>query len=163
MGPSPSRTAEPPSDGIGRAGHATANNSSNSDSNSSSAAATMQPTSSESSSTSASAGISYTFPQQKLKRRLEKPGKTPLVLVACGSFSPITILHLQLFELAQRYVERTEFEIVGCYVSPCSDMYGKSSLVASSHRINMCVSPPLNLCHNLSLCYRMRGQRAAAC
>ena len=29
----------------------------------------------------------YTFPAQKLKRRMTQPGKTPLVLVACGSFS----------------------------------------------------------------------------
>jgi nicotinamide mononucleotide adenylyltransferase len=29
----------------------------------------------------------YTFPTQKLKRRMTQPGKTPLVLVACGSFS----------------------------------------------------------------------------
>ena len=30
---------------------------------------------------------SYTFPIHKLKRRQSQPGKTPLVLVACGSFS----------------------------------------------------------------------------
>jgi nicotinamide mononucleotide adenylyltransferase len=29
----------------------------------------------------------YTFPTDKLKRRQTEPGKTPLVLVACGSFS----------------------------------------------------------------------------
>lgn len=29
----------------------------------------------------------YTFPSHKLKRRQLEPGKTPLVLVACGSFS----------------------------------------------------------------------------
>ena len=29
----------------------------------------------------------YVFPTQKLKRRGTQPGKTPLVLVACGSFS----------------------------------------------------------------------------
>lgn len=29
----------------------------------------------------------YTFPTQKLKRRQTEAGKTPLVLVACGSFS----------------------------------------------------------------------------
>lgn len=80
----------------------------------------------------------YTFPHAKLKRRLTQANKIPLVLVACGSFSPITVLHLQLFELAERHVERTEeFEVVGNYMSPCSDMYGKSSLVPAKHRINM--------------------------
>lgn len=29
----------------------------------------------------------YRFPHDKLKRRQTHPGKTPLVLVACGSFS----------------------------------------------------------------------------
>ncbi|VUC22009.1 unnamed protein product [Clonostachys rosea] len=79
----------------------------------------------------------YAFPTQNLRRHLTY-AKTPLVLVACGSFSPITTLHLQLFELSARYVESTDFEIVGKYISPCSDGYGKSSLVPAQHRINMC-------------------------
>ncbi|KAF4125358.1 nicotinamide mononucleotide adenylyltransferase [Geosmithia morbida] len=142
MGTSASRTVAPPppsDNSLRSAEHATSNTNSNSPSTSN---FTMQTPSSESTKTSESAPTvihGYTFPQDKLKRRLQKPGQTPLVLVACGSFSPITILHLQLFELAERYVERSDkFEIVGCYVSPCSDTYGKSSLVASSHRINMC-------------------------
>lgn len=49
----------------------------------------------------------FIFPQDKLKRRLRDATKIPLVLVACKSFSPITALHLQLFGLAERYVERT--------------------------------------------------------
>lgn len=79
----------------------------------------------------------YSFPQDKLKRRLQNPDKTPLVLVACGSFSPVTVLHLEMFELAQRHIENTDFEIVGNYMSPCSDTYGKSSLVPVNHRIDM--------------------------
>jgi nicotinamide mononucleotide adenylyltransferase len=82
--------------------------------------------------------VEYEFPREKLKRRLEKPNKTPLVLVACGSFSPPTELHLQMFELAQKHIDETDFEIVGNYMSPCSDSYGKSSLVPAHHRINMC-------------------------
>lgn len=31
--------------------------------------------------------VPYTFPQAKLKLRQTQPGRTPLVLVACGSFS----------------------------------------------------------------------------
>ncbi|KAM3496989.1 hypothetical protein MY10362_009643 [Beauveria mimosiformis] len=80
----------------------------------------------------------YTFPTGKLKHRLTQPGKTPLVLVACGSFSPITKLHVQMFELAARHVPRTDFEIVGNYLSPCSDAYNKSSLVPAHHRLQMC-------------------------
>lgn len=79
----------------------------------------------------------YAFPQHRLKRRLQNPDRTPLVLVACGSFSPVTVLHLEMFELAQRHIENTDFEIVGNYMSPCSDTYGKSSLVPVHHRIEM--------------------------
>jgi nicotinamide mononucleotide adenylyltransferase len=97
-------------------------------------------TTSASSSESIGGGNSrgYTFPQAKLRRKLLRANKTPLVLVACGSFSPITVLHLQLFELAARYAEEsTEFEIVGNYLSPCSDTYGKTDLAPSQHRIAM--------------------------
>lgn len=34
----------------------------------------------------------YSFPTQKLKRRQTQPGKTPLVLVACGSFSRTSLM-----------------------------------------------------------------------
>ncbi|KAJ4153834.1 hypothetical protein LMH87_010305 [Akanthomyces muscarius] len=87
----------------------------------------------------------YTFPAKKLKRRLTQPGKTPLVLVACGSFSPITKLHVQMFELATRHIPRTKFEIVGNYLSPCSDAYNKSSLVPAHHRLQMCTLAVDNL------------------
>jgi len=34
----------------------------------------------------------YQFPANRLKRSFEDPAKTPLVLVACGSFSPYVYL-----------------------------------------------------------------------
>ncbi|KAL7913773.1 hypothetical protein GGI35DRAFT_224540 [Trichoderma velutinum] len=82
----------------------------------------------------------YVFPHQNLKRRLTRPDKVPLVLVACGSFSPVTTLHLQMFEFAEKYVKQSDpgFEIVGNYMSPCSDAYQKSSLAPAHHRIQMC-------------------------
>ena len=46
----------------------------------------------------------YAFPSQRLTLRQRYPEKTPLVLVACGSFSPITYLHLRMFEMASDYV-----------------------------------------------------------
>jgi nicotinamide mononucleotide adenylyltransferase len=85
----------------------------------------------------------YVFPTQKLKRRQTEPGKTPLVLVACGSFSrefpsiscpaldvprhpsltptppAITFLHLRMFEMASDFVRfNTEFEVCAGYLSP---------------------------------------------
>ena len=77
----------------------------------------------------------YAFPDRKLKGELKVSTKKPLVLVACGSFSPITYLHLRMFEMASDYVRlHTDFEVVGCYVSPVSDAYKKKGLVSAQHR-----------------------------
>ncbi|KAL2150764.1 hypothetical protein VTH82DRAFT_7327 [Thermothelomyces myriococcoides] len=82
---------------------------------------------------------SYTFPTEKLKRRQTQPGRTPLVLVACGSFSPITFLHLRMFEMASDFVRfNTDFEVCGGYLSPVSDAYKKVGLAPGVHRVNMC-------------------------
>ena len=35
-------------------------------------------------------------------------GVTPVVLVACGSFSPITLMHLRMLEVAKDAVNRGE-------------------------------------------------------
>lgn len=92
----------------------------------------------------------YTFPVDKLRKRLTRPGKTPLVLVACGSYSPITVLHVQMFNMAERHVESTprqspgdgstgpDFEVVGSYLSPVSDAYKKPALASALHRLAMC-------------------------
>ena len=80
----------------------------------------------------------YVFPSAKLKRTLKDPTKQPLVLVACGSFSPITYLHLRMFEMASDYVRlQTEYELIGCYVSPVSDAYKKKGLAPASHRYTL--------------------------
>lgn len=42
----------------------------------------------------------YQFPTHRLKAKMEDSSRTPLVLIACGSFSPITFLHLRMFEMA---------------------------------------------------------------
>ena len=77
----------------------------------------------------------YSFPTQKLKRRMDDPSKTPLVLVACGSFSPITYLHLRMFEMAADYCRfSTDFELIGGYLSPVSDAYKKAGLASAGHR-----------------------------
>ncbi|EON99851.1 putative nicotinamide mononucleotide adenylyl transferase protein [Phaeoacremonium minimum UCRPA7] len=81
----------------------------------------------------------YQFPSQRLVRRQKQAGKTPLVLVACGSFSPITYLHLRMFEMASDFVRfNTDFEVVGGFLSPVSDAYKKVGLAPAYHRIEMC-------------------------
>lgn len=81
------------------------------------------------------AGSAYQFPSHRLKTRQSDPTRIPLVLVACGSFSPITYLHLRMFELAADFAKfNTEFEVIGGYLSPVSDAYKKAGLASSQHR-----------------------------
>ena len=79
----------------------------------------------------------YHFPDYRLKKKMEDPTKTPLLLVACGSFSPITNLHLRMFVMAADFIKfdsNSEFEIVGGYLSPVSDAYKKAGLASAEHR-----------------------------
>ncbi|KAI0026172.1 Nucleotidylyl transferase [Xylariomycetidae sp. FL0641] len=81
----------------------------------------------------------YRFPSHRLRMQQRDSNRTPLVLVACGSFSPITYLHLRMFEMANDYARiNTNYEVVGGYLSPVSDAYKKAGLAASCHRVRMC-------------------------
>lgn len=81
----------------------------------------------------------YFFPQHRLATEMKDETKSPLVLVACGSFSPITYLHLRMFEMALDAVrEQTRFEVIGGFFSPVSDHYKKSGLARAIHRVRMC-------------------------
>ncbi|KAJ3269881.1 hypothetical protein HDV01_000843 [Terramyces sp. JEL0728] len=80
----------------------------------------------------------YAFPTHKLKTALKDTTKTPLVVVACGSYSPVTYLHLRMFEMAYDYIQDTNFEIIGGYFSPVSDAYAKPGLAHWQHRVSMC-------------------------
>jgi nicotinamide mononucleotide adenylyltransferase len=56
----------------------------------------------------------YTFLHHRLDLLQRNPEKQPIVLVACGSFSPVTYLHLRMFEMAVDYVrQNTDFEVMG--------------------------------------------------
>ncbi|KAF6727592.1 Nicotinamide/nicotinic acid mononucleotide adenylyltransferase 3 [Oryzias melastigma] len=64
--------------------------------------------------------------------------RVPLVLLACGSFNPITNQHMRLFELARDHLHGTgQYQVVGGIVSPVSDSYGKQGLALAKHRIAM--------------------------
>ncbi|CAG9569183.1 unnamed protein product [Danaus chrysippus] len=61
-----------------------------------------------------------------------------IVLMACGSFSPPTYMHLRMFEIAKDYIHSLGLgTIIGGIVSPVHDAYGKKDLVAANHRISM--------------------------
>lgn len=65
-------------------------------------------------------------------------GRIPLVLLACGSFNPITNQHMRLFELARDHMHSTgKYKVLSGIVSPVSDSYGKQGLVPAKHRIAM--------------------------
>ena len=77
----------------------------------------------------------YAFPAHRFRPVLHDASKQPIVLVACGSFSPVTYLHLRMFEMAKDYVrQNTDWEIVGGYLSPVSDQYKKPGLLNAQHR-----------------------------
>lgn len=81
----------------------------------------------------------YEFPTHRLATTLVDDTKYPLVVVACGSFSPITYLHLRMFEMALDLIlELTRFEVIGGFYSPVSDNYKKQGLAPAHHRVRMC-------------------------
>ncbi|NWR72667.1 NMNA1 adenylyltransferase, partial [Centropus unirufus] len=70
---------------------------------------------------------------------MEGPGrKTEVVLLACGSFNPITNMHLRLFELAKDYLHETgKYRVIKGIISPVGDAYNKTGLVSANHRVTM--------------------------
>ncbi|XP_047421370.1 nicotinamide/nicotinic acid mononucleotide adenylyltransferase 3 isoform X3 [Sciurus carolinensis] len=64
--------------------------------------------------------------------------RIPVVLLACGSFNPITNMHLRLFEVARDHLHQTGmYQVTQGIISPVNDGYGKKDLVASHHRVAM--------------------------
>ncbi|MCO5555773.1 hypothetical protein L7F22_009318 [Adiantum nelumboides] len=81
----------------------------------------------------------YKFPRHRLPTRMRNESKIPLVIVACGSFSPPTYLHLRIFEMAKdQVIESGKYELLGGYYSPVSDYYKKEGLAKATHRVRMC-------------------------
>ncbi|XP_066527472.1 nicotinamide/nicotinic acid mononucleotide adenylyltransferase 1 isoform X2 [Hoplias malabaricus] len=64
--------------------------------------------------------------------------KTRVVLLACGSFNPITNMHLRMFELARDYLEDTgRYHVEKGIISPVGDAYKKKGLIEACHRLKM--------------------------
>ena len=65
-------------------------------------------------------------------------GNQRIVLLACGSFNPPTIMHLRLFELARDFFRtKPGCVVVGGVISPTHDTYKKKSLIPAEHRLEM--------------------------
>nr|XP_009672387.1 PREDICTED: nicotinamide mononucleotide adenylyltransferase 3 isoform X1 [Struthio camelus australis] len=64
--------------------------------------------------------------------------RIPLILLACGSFNPITNMHMRLFELARDHLHQTgRYQVIEGIMSPVNDDYRKKGLVSAKHRIAM--------------------------
>ncbi|KAJ7306368.1 hypothetical protein JRQ81_009712 [Phrynocephalus forsythii] len=64
--------------------------------------------------------------------------RTEVVLLACGSFNPITHMHLRLFELARDYLHDTgKYRVLKGIISPVGDAYQKKGLISAGHRVTM--------------------------
>ncbi|PKI83974.1 nicotinamide-nucleotide adenylyltransferase [Malassezia vespertilionis] len=82
---------------------------------------------------------SYSFPRHRLPAEMRDESKTPLVIVACGSFSPPTYLHLRMFEMAKDQIDEAgHYELLAGYYSPVSDQYKKAGLAKGTDRVRMC-------------------------
>lgn len=62
-----------------------------------------------------------------------------IFLISCGSFNPVTYMHLRMFELARDHLRslNKKVNVVKGYLSPVSDAYGKQGLLSSTHRLEM--------------------------
>ncbi|XP_071491609.1 nicotinamide/nicotinic acid mononucleotide adenylyltransferase 1-like [Diadema antillarum] len=64
---------------------------------------------------------------------------TRVMLLACGSFNPITNMHLRMFEIARDYLNhKGGFQVIGGILSPVNDGYKKKGLISGKHRTEMC-------------------------
>ncbi|XP_041801619.1 nicotinamide/nicotinic acid mononucleotide adenylyltransferase 1 [Chelmon rostratus] len=69
---------------------------------------------------------------------MEGQNVTRVVLLACGSFNPITNMHLRMFELARDHLEDSgQYQVVKGIISPVGDAYKKKGLIEASHRLEM--------------------------
>jgi len=65
-------------------------------------------------------------------------GMKKVVLLACGSFNPITNMHLRMFEIAKDALHKNgNYQVVGGIISPVNDSYGKKDLIPAKHRCQM--------------------------
>jgi nicotinamide mononucleotide adenylyltransferase len=79
----------------------------------------------------------YAFDASKLRQPDWSGGKKPAVLVSCGSFSPITFLHLRMFEMARDQLNSSGWDVLGAFASPVADAYGKKDLASADDRFEM--------------------------
>ncbi|XP_039611426.1 nicotinamide/nicotinic acid mononucleotide adenylyltransferase 1-like isoform X2 [Polypterus senegalus] len=82
--------------------------------------------------------LCYWKPSSCLNDMDKSDTRTSVVLLACGSFNPITNMHLRLFELARDYLHETgKYKVTKGIISPVGDGYKKKGLIDACHRVEM--------------------------
>ncbi|EFA82779.1 nicotinamide-nucleotide adenylyltransferase [Heterostelium album PN500] len=78
----------------------------------------------------------YQFLTNKLKKPTD-PSRQPVVLISCGSFNPVTFMHLRMFEICKDWCNDNGMEVLGGYLSPVGDAYKKATLIPMKYRCEM--------------------------
>nr|AGU68192.1 nicotinamide-nucleotide adenylyltransferase [Herpetomonas muscarum] len=83
----------------------------------------------------------YRLRTRKLKRPSGRSGTQPVVVAVCGSFNPVHKTHLALYAAAKARLgeknEAVEYEVLGGFLSPVSDAYGKPGLAPLATRLEI--------------------------
>lgn len=83
--------------------------------------------------------VDYAFPVSKLLAAPSDATKRYAVLVSCGSYNPIHSAHVLMMHEAKRALESEgASQVLGAYVSPVNDGYGKAGLAPFSRRATVC-------------------------
>lgn len=61
-----------------------------------------------------------------------------LVLVECGSFNPIHVMHIRMLERARDLLIEQGYTVDAAVLSPVSGKYGKKGLADVQDRLEMC-------------------------
>lgn len=75
-------------------------------------------------------------PSSKLLTKVPE-GYEPVVVVSVGSFSPPTLMHMRIMEEAKFALHTHRKYVVGGYMSPTHQKYGKKALAPMHHRVDM--------------------------
>jgi len=76
-------------------------------------------------------------PNSKMRLDIPEGSKGAIAIIACGSFSPPTLAHFRVLEDARDTAEAMGYHVIGGFMSPVHLAYGKKSLAANFHRVNM--------------------------
>ncbi|KAI6653811.1 hypothetical protein LOD99_3314 [Oopsacas minuta] len=78
--------------------------------------------------------LRYLTPTKNILERIQKcpPDKTPIILITTGAYCPIHKMHIEMHEIARKYIEDNfNAEVVGSLLSASHDEYVKAKITYS--------------------------------